>query len=186
MIRAVPIQCAVCHEAQGAEVVGLNRVGGLDVCDPCLLGLAPQRVRARGWSLAIRQWERRDSEGNVVGYGTEANLRLPRTMGVHFKCRRKTIGWKLVQLIKPSIKAGDPLFDNHVYVRSKNAGLTRTILADEGVQSILMDMLGEGSWIEFNAASLVTHSMRDEYISEARFSSEMCVLASHLERLTTV
>ncbi|MEM7153739.1 MAG: hypothetical protein AAF799_12905 [Myxococcota bacterium] len=90
---------------------------------------------------------------------------------------------KLLQLFAPSVAVGDPLFDNHVYTRSKNAGLTRRILADEGVQSIIMDLLGEGSWIEFEANTLTTYSVRDEYVSEAKFTSEMCVLASHLERL---
>jgi len=163
--------------------VGFNRVGGLDVCDPCFLGLAPQRVRARGWHLAVDQWEQRDEEDDVVAYVTQAQLVLPKGLGLHFKCWRKTVLRKLLGLVAPSISVGDPLFDNHVYARSKNIGFTRTVLGDDGVQSILMDMLGEGSWIEFKGNTLVTYSRRDEYVSEARFSSEMSVLASHLERL---
>ncbi len=119
-----------------------------------------------------------------MSYVTKASLALATGVGIHFKCRRKTIRWKIFQLVAPSVSAGDSLFDHHVYTRSKNPGVTQTVLADEGVQSILMDMLGEGSWIEFSGNILVTHSERDEYVSEARFSSEMCVLASHLERLT--
>lgn len=175
--------CAVCREVPAADSVGLNRVGGLDVCDPCFLGLAPQRARARGWSLNIDQWQRTDGEGNVVAYITRGHLTLAKGVGIHFKSRRKTLMRKLLQLFAPSVAVGDPLFDNHVYTRSKNAGLTRRILADEGVQSIIMDLLGEGSWIEFEANTLTTYSVRDEYVSEAKFTSEMCVLASHLERL---
>ena len=166
--------------------MGLNRVGGLDICDPCLLGLAPQRVRARGWDLSIKQWERTDNEGQVVAYMTRASLTLPTSTGVHLKCRRKTWQWKLVGLVAPSIASGDPLFDAHVYARSRNAGFTRTILADDGIQSILMDMLGEGSWIELDASALAVYSSRPEYVSEARFTSEMCVLASHLERVAGI
>ncbi|MEX1369264.1 MAG: hypothetical protein AB1Z98_39415 [Nannocystaceae bacterium] len=175
--------CEVCGDAGAPGASGFNRVGGVDVCDPCYLGLAPQRVRARGWGFVIRQWEVTDGEGTVVAYCTKARLDLSKGFGVHFKCRRKTLGWKLVQLVAPSVKVGDSLFDHHVYVRSKNPGLTRTILADDGVQSIVMDMLGEGSWIEFDRDTMSSYSRREEYVSEARFTSEMCVLASHIERL---
>jgi hypothetical protein len=175
--------CAVCGDARQPGVQGFNRVGGVDVCDPCLLGLAPERVRARGWGFSVRQWQVTDSEGTVVGYGTEAHLRLEKNAGVVFKCRRKTLIWKLVHFVAPGITVGDSLFDANVYARSKNAGLTRTVLADEGVQSILMDMLGEGSWIQLDRDTMTSYSIRPEYVSEARFSSEMCVLATHIERI---
>jgi hypothetical protein len=47
--------------------------------------------------------------------------------------------------VKPGIKIGDSLFDGHVCVAGKAPGTTRPVIADEGEQSILMDMLGEGS-----------------------------------------
>ena len=173
----------MCRENPEPGAVGLNRVGGLDVCDPCFLGLAPHRARDRGWNISIDQWERTDQEGNVVAYITRAHLTLGKGIGVHFKSWRKTLLRKLLQMFKPSVSVGDSLFDHHVYTRSKNPGLTRRILGDEGVQSIIMDMLGEGSWIEFEATTLTTYSVRNEYVSEAKFTSEMCVLACHLERL---
>lgn len=175
--------CAVCGAVREPGVQGFNRVGGADVCDPCFLGLAPERVRARGWGFSVRQWQVTDSEGTVVGYGTDARLRLAKSAGMVFKCRRKTWIWKLVGLVKPGITVGDSLFDDNVYARSKSAGLTRLVLTDEGVQSILMDMLGEGSWIELDRDTMTSYSIRDEYVSEARFSSEMCVLATHIERI---
>mgnify|MGYP001482485244 CR=1 FL=1 len=162
---------------------GLNRVGGADVCDPCFLGLAPERVRSRGWGLHIKQWQVTDHEGAVIGYGTDATLELPHNTGMHFRCRRKNVWRKLVSLVSPGVASGDELFDAHVHVVSKSVGMTQMVLADEGVQSIVMDMLGEGSWIELDRTSLRSYSIRDEYVSEARFSSEMCVLATHIERI---
>ncbi len=176
-------QCAVCGADERSTAGGCNRVGGVDVCDACYHGLAPARVRARGWTFDIRQWEIKDSDGSVFSYGTDARLRLPSALGVEFKCRRKTLPWKLVHLVAPSLTVGESLFDANVYVRSKNPGVTRIILADDGVQSIMMDMLGEGSWIAVRGDTIASHSVRNEYVSDARFSSEMCVLACHIERL---
>lgn len=53
-----------------------------------------------------------------------------------------------------------------------------------GVQSVLMDMLGEGSWFELSGGELTSFSCRSEHVDEARFSSEMCVLANHIQRLS--
>ena len=175
-------QCAVCRvETDSGQ--GLNRVGGADVCDPCFLGMAPERVRSRGWGWQIRQWQVTNGDGEVIGYGTDATLDLPANTGLHFKCRRKKLWRKLLSLVSPGVASGDELFDAHVHVVSKNAATAKMVLADEGVQSIVLDMLGEGSWIELDRTTLRSHSIRDEYVSEARFSSEMCVLATHIERI---
>jgi hypothetical protein len=173
--------CAVCQQA--ASGAGLNRVGGADVCNRCYLGDAPRHISKRGWSLSIRQYDRViNKEGDRL-YFTEATLKLPMSGSVHFKCRRKTIGWRLVGLFLRGPKSGDDIFDRHVFVRSKTPKAAQALLSDDGVQSIVLDMLGEGSWLTVAHAMIDVYSCRPEYVPEAKFSSEMCVLASHFIRL---
>ena len=172
--------CLVC----GAESSrGLNRVGGGDVCDPCLHGAAPERIAERGWGFAIKQWQFRPTRESEPVYVTDATLTLAAATPFVFRCRRRTVPWRVVGWFARGLRSGDELFDDHVYVRSRVPLPTLELLRDDGVQSIMLDMLGEGSWIAATGAALRVHSRRSEYIPEARFSSEMCVLASHIERV---
>jgi hypothetical protein len=173
--------CAVCQQAAGGA--GLNRVGGADVCDRCYLGDAPRHISKRGWSLELRQYDQVINDNGDRLYFTEGTLRLPMSTSVHFKCRRKTFSWWLVGLVMPGPKSGDPLFDRRVFVRSKTPKAAKALLCDDGVQSIVLDMLGEGSWMAVEHGTIDVYSCRPEYVPEAKFSSEMCVLASHFIRL---
>jgi hypothetical protein len=174
--------CAVCQQASKPGA-GLNRVGGADVCDRCYLGDSPRRVRERGWSLQIRQYDVLKNKEGDRDYYTEATLRFPMPGQVQFKCRRRTLAWRLIGLIKPRVKCGDDIFQRHVHVTSSTPKVARAWLLEDGVQSILLDMLGEGSHVEVHHGTIEVYSCRPEYVPEAKFSSEMCVLASHFSRI---
>lgn len=83
----------------------------------------------------------------------------------------------------PRVTVGDELFDDHVYARTSTKRAAQALLSDDGVQSILLDMLGEGSWVAIRDASIHVFSRRAEYVPEARISSELAVLAAHVTRL---
>lgn len=174
--------CAVCLRIPPAGA-GLNRVGGANVCDPCYLGAAQARVRERGWVLEIEQWEVVvNKEGDRLYY-TRAAITLPLRLHVDLKCRRRVGVLGLLMGLLPRVKVGDELFDDHVYARSSTTRAARALLADEGVQSIVLDMLGEGSCLAISNASIHVFSRRPEYLPEVRFSSELAVLAAHVARL---
>ena len=161
----------------------MNRIGGADVCENCVRGLAPYVIREqRGWDFKIKQWSRMKDDGESVYY-TDAELRFAEATAVQFKAWRKSLLRSLVCLVRPGVVGGDKLFDNHVYVHSATHGTTKRVIEDDGVQSILLDMLGAGSWVEVTGGQLRSYSVRDHYVEEARFSSEMCVLADHVLRL---
>jgi hypothetical protein len=181
-VAAIVNSCAVCGQASSA---GLNRVGGADVCDRCYLGDAPARIRQRGWTFQIRQYDRVKNKEGDREYYTEASLTMPMTARVQFTSRRRTLIWFLIGLVKPGVKSGDKLFDRHVHVSSATQKATKAVLRDEGVQSILLDMLGEGSSVQVLNGTINVYSCRDEYVPEPKFSSEMCVLASHVARLVS-
>jgi hypothetical protein len=174
--------CAVCLRVPPAAA-GLHRVGGANVCDPCYLGAAQARVRERGWSFELEQWEVVVNKNGDRLYYTRATVRLPLQLRVDMKCRRRVGLLGVLMGLLPRVKVGDELFDDHVYVRSSTMPAARALLSDEGVQSILLDMLGEGSWVAIWDASIRVFSRRAEYVPEARFSSELAVLAAHVVRL---
>jgi hypothetical protein len=176
--------CAVCGHTDDSGASS-NRVGGADVCNRCYLGDAPQQIRARGWTFEIRQKDMGTGRESAPRHRTEAKLDLLTAPVVHLRCERRTFVWWLLGLITPGVKSGDPIFDRHVRVESETPEAARAFLRDEGVQSILLDMLGEGSWVTVTYGAIRIYSARHEYVEEARFSSEMCVLASHLSRLTS-
>lgn len=121
--------CVICEQSSES---GMNRVGGADVCEPCMRGLAPSVIRSsRGWDFDIRQWSRITRDGETLYYAC-AQLRFGGSPALHFKCRRKNLLWSLLSLVNFGMASGDELFDGHAHVSSKSPADVRAILSDDG------------------------------------------------------
>ncbi len=165
--------CAVC-EARGAA---MNRLGGLDVCDSCLGGGASASASRRGWSLGaetrlVTTQDRSLHVTTVVG-------RLDEAPPIRATFRLREGIWRALSWFH-GVKAAEPLFDRTVFVTSPTAAATARLLADEGAQSALMDLVGEGARVDVDGASVDVVIRRPDPPDVARLTAEVAVLMAHL------
>jgi hypothetical protein len=110
---------------------------GLDVCDDCRIGPS---TRVRGWAtLAVEErWENvrrrnRNEPMQIISAIARGSVVLPT---VSFGPEH--LGW-LRRLFAREVRVGDPLFDDAVWVSTRNHEATARLLASEGVQSAVLE-----------------------------------------------
>ena len=135
-------RCALCFE----EAERFNRAGGLAVCDTCFHSdLASRMEQLRGWIVYVDTWrqEVRVQNQTKVYYQTICEVTLKIESTLEFRCARLGFFSKLFGRFFGRVTVGDPLFDGLVYLRTKSPEQLRSLLKKEGIQSSMMDLLGE-------------------------------------------
>ena len=103
--------CALCQLSSSA----MNRVAGLDLCDPCFQGGASGGAGVRGWTLDSRSWLAFPLFQDRYRCAIEGDLQ--QALSLSARCRVKTIGHGLLSHVL-GLRTPDPLFNRVVYVRS--------------------------------------------------------------------
>ena len=135
-------RCALCSE----EAEHFNRVSGLEVCDICFHGdLASRMEQLRGWVVLIETSMRKIRVQNqtYTDYQTTCEVTLNIESALEFRCARLGFFSKCFGRFLGRVTVGDPLFDGSVYLRTKSPAQLRSLLKNEGLQSSIMDLLGE-------------------------------------------
>jgi hypothetical protein len=98
-------------------------------------------------------------QGIPIDTGGSASERfemvLPRPTALHAVFSRESFGKKLVKLFKRELQAGDPAFDDVVYVAANDSDATSRFLADPSARALVTALVREGATIEAEGTRLV-------------------------------
>lgn len=156
------------------------RSGGLDICFKCMNGGAAQAVQDRGWQLSYS--ESKHSTNGDSHYRVKAEGKLDTEIPFEVAVRPKTGILKVLGLFW-GIKMPDPLFNQMVYATSSSGAAGANFLGDDGVQSAVMDLLGEQIDITIQSDGIHVHGQRKhDPFDQSRIELEMAVLLAHTRR----
>ncbi len=133
--------CELCRGSLSGQ--GGHRCGGLDLCDSCWHGDSTAIVKSRGFEIRERTWQTNIRTGQRTHryYNLQVIGALPRIIGIEAVFQRETLEHKLIKLFAREIQVGDPLFDDHIYIRTKDREELSGLLASEGFQSVVMELV---------------------------------------------
>jgi hypothetical protein len=85
---------------------------------------------------------------------TEVAITLPKSTGVEATFTPEGFADKLLKLFKKEIQVGDPLFDEHVHIRTDTSDATEALLQSSDLRAIIERVITEGGAIEIDGASV--------------------------------
>jgi hypothetical protein len=181
--------CELCGNDAGGH--GFNRVAGLDVCDGCLYGDMETRLGHLGIKVGGKATQVERQVGGCYRTGTvqtfyeiEVAGNCRATSGFALAFSRETFGEKLLKLFTREIQVGDPLFDDHVFIRAKgDERAARTFLDDEGVQSAIMELVGVEGHVTIEDGSIGVFTIQEEYSALERCQLAVACLLVRLTRV---
>jgi hypothetical protein len=134
------LPCAFCEAPHSRA--HLRRDHELDICDRCALGGAQAMMAWRGHTINKREWttEIRSQGGSKhTIYHLSITGHAP-GFSVTADFSREGMLNKLRKLFQREIEVGDPLFDDFVYINTREREETEALLRRSGAQSTLMDL----------------------------------------------
>ncbi len=81
---------------------------------------------------------------------TELVVTLPKSTGVEASFSREGLGDKLIKIFKKEIQIGDPLFDEHVLIKTDTAEATEALLQSTDLRAIIERVITNGGAIEID------------------------------------
>lgn len=81
---------------------------------------------------------------------TEIVVTLPKSTGVEATFSREGLGDKLIKIFKKEIQIGDPLFDEHVLIKTDTTEATEKLLQSTDLRAIIERVIVNGGAIEID------------------------------------
>jgi hypothetical protein len=179
------MQCELCGDTEDH----LARTFGLDVCARCLAAQFDRELS--GWDAQIGLWTwDHGAIGKLHPHSATNRLEIRATATTPVPVRAlftlETLGLRLITLLTRELKAGDPLFDDRVYVSTEDRTGTALLLQNEGAQAAILELVTSGGSVKVEPG-------RVEYKLAARTPQDptepklatMCLLR-HLRALGSV
>ena len=138
-------KCDLCGETTGGAGIYCAR---LDICATCVQArpLAP-RVAHHGFELSMSERREERSSSDEPDYiHTRVAGVLATRLRADVDFTTEGLGHRLFKFVGRYLdepQAGDPLFDDNIFVETNTPALTRVLLADAGVQSAVMQIVSE-------------------------------------------
>lgn len=155
---------------------------GVSLCEGCTRGLMPDFMDRRG--IQIRA-ELEVNDGDDGTYATHAvYARMPSLAG-SFSFKQRTLLRKLIELVKPPQRVGDPVFDDHVTALGAPAAALARALSSDGFQSAVLEMAIAASFTVAGGALewvCVRTAPDEQLLRETRRNA--AVVLHHLEKAT--
>lgn len=175
--------CAFCELVLPAAQ--LRDAFGLEFCDACAVGLAEDALRTRGHAIVTRTWTTRvrthDDAYVVHHLALDASPRDLLEISVSFT--RERWSHKLLKLIKQELQVGDRLFDDLVYIDTREKPRVLALLHQPGTQAALIDLVARFDLIELRRGELRIRHASSEPIDLNDGIVSACALLVHLERI---
>jgi len=168
------LTCILCDSDDAVD-----RLCGFDLCAPCHMGASFEANLAR-WSLELQSktWHEThtyNGQTETISY-LEARIAFPSPVDAraHFGTgptsnHHSDLGsdaglWqRLSDWFNPKdLEVGDPLFDDAVFISEPEGDELRRLLADEGVQTAIMELVSRGGvrlgdgWVRIRRESITT------------------------------
>lgn len=178
-------RCAFCGEPQAPAQ--LRREFELDFCERCAVGQAESALRARGHSLISREWTTRVRTNNSSHtiHHMSIDARPPEPLEVTVRFTREHALHRLVKLFRHEVEVGDPLFDDFVYVKTRERPQAQALLRSSGVQSTLIDLVGRYDSIDLARGSVQIRHAATEQVLAADAMLAACALLVHIDRIAS-
>lgn len=170
--------CALCLRE---SVSPPNRVGGLDLCNFCAFGGALAAAKARGYQLEVDCFAIGPSRAMTFFARGDARLEMP---ALKASFRRRGFGSLLRRIFTRRVRLSDPLFHRIGHIESPERVQVLEFMDDEGVQGIVMELLGEDVNISIarNGRVKVRGVRTSGAFDRTRLELGMAVLMVHLDR----
>jgi hypothetical protein len=85
---------------------------------------------------------------------TEVVVKLPKSTGVEASFSQEGLADKLVKIFKKEIQIGDPLFDEHVLIKTDTTEATKRLLQSTDLRAIVERVIVNGGAIEIDGATV--------------------------------
>ena len=169
------VTCPLC--LSGVEPQRTTNVSGFAICTLCHQGNLPHRIHLRqGWGYQFKDWF---VEGTYEDYHyLEVYLFFPFPLPFPFLARRKSLWRKIFS----GIQVGDPLFDKLVHIQSKAPEKAKLWLQDERAQSLLMDFVGNFSYVKGSDNALYCKHRSGTYTNPQEMFLMMALLGYTIEQ----
>jgi hypothetical protein len=81
---------------------------------------------------------------------TEIVVTLPKSLGVEATFSREGFADKVFKIFKKEIQIGDPLFDEHVHIKTDTSDATEALLQSTDLRAIIERVITDGGAIEID------------------------------------
>lgn len=85
---------------------------------------------------------------------TEVVVKLPKSTGVEASFTHEGLADKLVKIFKREIQIGDPLFDEHVLIKTDTKEATEALLQSTDLRAIIERVIVNGGAIEIDGFTI--------------------------------
>jgi hypothetical protein len=173
------MNCMLCDAVDPADLLS-----GVAICSRCRLGDLDAGLARWGLTRTSRHWAqtRKVNDRNETTWYLEVQISTPTEIDASAHFRQETSFDRARQWFKKTeLQAGDDLFDRAVFVTEPTGAHLRDVLADEGVQSAIMELCTRGGvrlgpgWVRLRrSSSTAAPAMADH-------ATPLALLAVHLE-----
>jgi hypothetical protein len=176
------IRCAFCEQPR--PPAQLRREYELDICDPCGGGWCEAALRERGHTLSSREWTThvRSHAGSYDLHHMSIDACPRDTIDVSAIFTRERIYHKLIKMVRRELEVGDRLFDDFVYIDTRDRTRAHSLLKHAGAQTALMHLVGHCDSVELRRGALQVRHASSEAIYAADVMLATCAFLVHLER----
>lgn len=175
--------CAFCELPHGSDL--LRRDYELDFCERCADGHAEVALRERGHTIVSREWQTRERIGSefytFYHFSITARPRVSLSFRASF-ARESTLD-RMIKVFRRDLKVGDPLFDDFIYISTRDRAQVTAMLDSTGAQSTLMDLVSRFNSVFFDGGAFEVRERGTEPISpDAPAMLSVAAMLVHLER----
>jgi len=175
--------CAFCELPHGSDI--LRRDYELDFCERCAEGRAEVALRERGHTIVTREWQTRERVGNehytFYHYSITARPRVSLSFRASF-ARESTLD-RMIKVFRRELQVGDPLFDDFIYISTRDRAQVTTLLDSTGAQSTLMDLVSRFNSVFFDGGAFEVRERGTDPISpDAPAMLSVAAMLVHLEQ----
>jgi len=187
--------CGLCGQA--AVEASMDRICRLNVCGLCSHGELSERVLHRGWSTscevdtAREHYQYRSGRERSLMLDVDAACTFERDLGVDLRLKPEGFIDKLAKLKRAEVQAGDPLFDDLIFVKTKTPEKVKRLLAMAGAQEAAMEIFSEGmetkrARIIVEQETLKVRAVVDDAMRGHWVQLHMLIFAHYLESVADV
>ncbi|MEM6990886.1 MAG: hypothetical protein AAF721_10325 [Myxococcota bacterium] len=177
------VTCGLCAEQLAAS--RFVRDFGMELCEVCRSGHAPERMRPTGMVVlgAVHRRQLQTTSGALHYAHVTATGRW--AYPFHAEISREKLKHLVISLFKEELEVGDALFDDEVWIDTADPTGTAKLLRKEGAQSAVLRLVGfPAGKVEIAPGELRTIQKLDE--PDQGYDAQIlatCALARHLQPL---
>ncbi len=185
------MQCALCHQDEIKEDV--QNISGLNVCQSCVRATyLPGRLTGKGLSLGYSY----RTDAGVIEVGDEELLdnalrkisalaEAPHPSGIEAKLLKEGLKAKFTKIVEKEIQVGNKAFDDAVWIRTSTNKETAAFLAQNGVQSAVMELIEMNGEISINQHKIYVEATNKGPIEVQMFVLHTAALLHYLTAFST-